>query len=124
MKIVAVETDVTERPVRHQFVWRKGLPGSGTSNITTRLTIRTGLAIGTLRARHAIRARLYRLCKHANVGYKAWRALRHHYALRLWQETGDPHLVADQLGLGTLLAVQPYVRLEGQRRRRQQAGEA
>lgn len=66
---------------------------------------------------HAIRARLYRLCKHANVGYKAWRSLRHHYALRLWQETGDPHLVADQLGLGTLIAVQPYVRLEGRRRR-------
>jgi L-alanine-DL-glutamate epimerase-like enolase superfamily enzyme len=41
MKIVAVETEVTERPVKHQFVWRKGLPGSGTTNITTRLTIRT-----------------------------------------------------------------------------------
>ncbi|MEF2280308.1 site-specific integrase [Deinococcus sp. YIM 134068] len=72
---------------------------------------------------HAIRARLYRLCRQANVTYKAWRALRHHYALRLWQETGDPHLVADQLGLGTLLAVQPYVRLEGQRRRRLGQGE-
>lgn len=69
---------------------------------------------------HAIRARLYRLCKHANVEYRAWRALRHRYALRLWQETGDPQLVADQLGLGTLLAVRPYVRLEGRLRR--QAG--
>lgn len=41
MKIVAVETEVTERPVKHRFVWRKGLPGSGTHNISTKLTIRT-----------------------------------------------------------------------------------
>jgi L-alanine-DL-glutamate epimerase-like enolase superfamily enzyme len=41
MKIVAVETEIIETPVKHQFVWRKGLPGSGTVNISTKLTIRT-----------------------------------------------------------------------------------
>jgi hypothetical protein len=39
VKIVAVETDVIEQPVKHQFVWRKGLPGSGTQTIETKLTI-------------------------------------------------------------------------------------
>lgn len=72
---------------------------------------------------HAIRARLYRLCRHANVTYKAWRALRHRYALRLWQETGDPQLVAAQLGFGTLEAVQPYMRLERTRRERAEVKE-
>ncbi|GBF07843.1 integrase domain protein SAM domain protein [Deinococcus aerius] len=71
---------------------------------------------------HAIRARLYKLCRKANVEYRAWRALRHRYALRLWQETGDPQRVADQLGLGTLIAVRPYVRLEGRLRRQAQEG--
>ncbi|WP_216326702.1 tyrosine-type recombinase/integrase [Deinococcus aestuarii] len=67
---------------------------------------------------HAVRGRLFRLCRRANVTYKAWRSLRHRYAVRLWQETGDPQLVAAQLGFGTLEAVQPYMRLERVRRER------
>ena len=73
---------------------------------------------------HTLRARLYKLCQHANVDYKAWRALRHRYALKLWQDTGDPQRIADQLGLGTLLAVQPYLRLEQARRARARQGAA
>ncbi len=41
MKITAVEVEVREAPVRHPFRWRKGLPGSGTSNIVATLTIHT-----------------------------------------------------------------------------------
>lgn len=41
MKITAVETEIIERPVKHQFVWRAGLPGSGTHIISTKLTIKT-----------------------------------------------------------------------------------
>ena len=41
MKITAVETEVIETPVKHQFVWRQGLPGSGTHTTSTRLTIKT-----------------------------------------------------------------------------------
>ncbi|HEV2109142.1 MAG TPA: enolase C-terminal domain-like protein [Thermomicrobiales bacterium] len=41
MKITAVETEVSERPVPHQFRWRAGLPGSGTTLTSTKLTIRT-----------------------------------------------------------------------------------
>ncbi len=41
MKITAVETEVSERPVPHRFRWRAGLPGSGETNVTTKLTVRT-----------------------------------------------------------------------------------
>ena len=41
MKITAVETEVIEEPIAEQFVWRKGLPGSGTVSITTKVTIKT-----------------------------------------------------------------------------------
>jgi len=41
MKIAAVDTEIVEHPVPHPFVWREGLPGSGSHTISTRLTIRT-----------------------------------------------------------------------------------
>jgi L-alanine-DL-glutamate epimerase-like enolase superfamily enzyme len=41
VKITAVNVEVTEQPVRHQFRWRAGLPGSGTSHDNARLTIET-----------------------------------------------------------------------------------
>jgi L-alanine-DL-glutamate epimerase-like enolase superfamily enzyme len=41
MKITAVDVRVRTEPVIDQFVWRRGLPGSGTSNETIELTIRT-----------------------------------------------------------------------------------
>ncbi len=41
MKITAVETTVTERPVPHRFRWRAGLPGSRETNVTTQFAIRT-----------------------------------------------------------------------------------
>jgi L-alanine-DL-glutamate epimerase-like enolase superfamily enzyme len=41
VKITAVETEVAERPVPHRFGWRAGLPGSGETTTSTKLTIRT-----------------------------------------------------------------------------------
>ena len=41
MKITAVETEIIEVPVKHQYVWRKGLPGSGTHAISTKVAICT-----------------------------------------------------------------------------------
>ncbi len=41
MKITAVKVEVTEQPVKHQFRWRVGLPGSGTSHENARLLIET-----------------------------------------------------------------------------------
>ncbi len=41
MKITAVDVEVTIEPVVDQFVWRKGLPGSGTEHDTIKLTIQT-----------------------------------------------------------------------------------
>jgi L-alanine-DL-glutamate epimerase-like enolase superfamily enzyme len=41
VKITAVETEIIEEPIKEQFVWRKGLPGSGTVSIQTKLTIKT-----------------------------------------------------------------------------------
>ena len=41
MKITAVETEILKEPVKHQYVWRKGLPGSGTHSISTKVMIRT-----------------------------------------------------------------------------------
>jgi hypothetical protein len=35
MKITAVETEIREVPVTHPYVWRKGLPGSGTHAISS-----------------------------------------------------------------------------------------
>jgi hypothetical protein len=40
-KITAVETEIVEEPVKHQYVWRMGLPDSGTHSISTKVTIRT-----------------------------------------------------------------------------------
>jgi len=41
MKITAVETEILEEPVKHQYVWRKGLPGSETHSISTKVMIRS-----------------------------------------------------------------------------------
>ncbi|MGB3306071.1 MAG: enolase C-terminal domain-like protein [Thermomicrobiales bacterium] len=41
MKITAVDVQVRVTPIVDQFVWRKGLPGSGTESETIELTIRT-----------------------------------------------------------------------------------
>ncbi|HYO31103.1 MAG TPA: enolase C-terminal domain-like protein [Thermomicrobiales bacterium] len=41
MKITAVEVDVVEEPVPHRFRWRAGLPGSGKTRVTAKLTVRT-----------------------------------------------------------------------------------
>jgi L-alanine-DL-glutamate epimerase-like enolase superfamily enzyme len=52
VKITAVETDVSERPVPHQFRWRAGIPSSGATLTSTKLTIHTdegftGIAYGS-----------------------------------------------------------------------------
>jgi hypothetical protein len=41
VRITRVDVTVSEEPVRHQFRWRAGLPGSGATNFTARLTIDT-----------------------------------------------------------------------------------
>lgn len=41
MKIVDVEAYAVEEPVKHEFVWRKGVPGSGVSRRTTWLRLVT-----------------------------------------------------------------------------------
>src|SRR4051794_4365863 len=41
VKITAVNVEVKETPVKHQFRWRKGIPGSGTSHQNAKLTIET-----------------------------------------------------------------------------------
>ncbi|WP_027483742.1 tyrosine-type recombinase/integrase [Deinococcus pimensis] len=59
---------------------------------------------------NSLRSRLYRLCKAANVEYRAWRALRHHAGLRLYRLTNDAELVRRELGLSTLQLTEPYQR--------------
>ncbi|HET8522531.1 MAG TPA: enolase C-terminal domain-like protein [Thermomicrobiales bacterium] len=41
MKIVDVKAYVVEEPVPHQFIWRKGLPGSGVTSTTTWIRVIT-----------------------------------------------------------------------------------
>jgi L-alanine-DL-glutamate epimerase-like enolase superfamily enzyme len=41
MKITSVDVEVFERPVKHKFVWRKGVPGSGDKTISSKITIKT-----------------------------------------------------------------------------------
>ncbi|HQY32116.1 MAG TPA: hypothetical protein PK691_12535, partial [Thermomicrobiales bacterium] len=41
MKITDIVVTVEETPVKHYFHWRKGLPDSGTTNITARIEIQT-----------------------------------------------------------------------------------
>ncbi|WP_425144944.1 tyrosine-type recombinase/integrase [Deinococcus sp.] len=60
---------------------------------------------------HQLRAALYALCRTANVNYRGWRALRNHAGLRLLRLTGDPQQVADALGLGTLKATEPWLKV-------------
>src|SRR5690349_21533484 len=45
MKITDVKAYVVEQPVEHQFVWRAGLPGSGTTTETTWLRVLTDAGI-------------------------------------------------------------------------------
>ena len=41
MKITGVEVEVREVPVKHVFRWRAGLPGSGTTQVESRVEIQT-----------------------------------------------------------------------------------
>ncbi|AFZ69489.1 tyrosine-type recombinase/integrase [Deinococcus peraridilitoris] len=64
-----------------------------------------------------LRHALYSLCGHANVNSRSprstiargWRALRNNAGLRILELTGDPEVVQERLGLGTLKAVQPLI---------------
>lgn len=58
-----------------------------------------------------LRRALFRLCKRANVPYKAWRALRNAAGWRLLQESGRADVVAERLGLSTLKAVEVWQKL-------------
>ena len=53
MKITGVDVTVDERPVPHRFRWRAGLPGSGETTVTARLTITTDEGVtGVAHASH------------------------------------------------------------------------
>jgi L-alanine-DL-glutamate epimerase-like enolase superfamily enzyme len=41
MKIVAVDTEIIEKPIEHPYVWRQGLPPSPPMTWQTKITIRT-----------------------------------------------------------------------------------
>lgn len=64
-----------------------------------------------------LRSALYRLCQQANVNSRhgkgpvarGWRALRNNAGLRIIELTGDPEVLQERLGLGTLKAVEPLV---------------
>ncbi|PYE51026.1 phage integrase N-terminal SAM-like domain-containing protein [Deinococcus yavapaiensis] len=71
----------------------------------------TDTLIFNLRNDHELRAFIYRLCDRANVTYKAWRALRAHAGLRLLQASNDPAFVAQHLGVHTLKAIAPLIKL-------------
>lgn len=60
---------------------------------------------------YAVNHRLHRICERAGVPYRPFTALRSSYALRLWQATHDPRIMVEQLGIGSLKAVEAYVRL-------------
>jgi L-alanine-DL-glutamate epimerase-like enolase superfamily enzyme len=86
VRIVAVETEVIERPIKHQFVWRKGLPGSGATAISTRLTIRTdeGLEGDAYIARGAIFVDLVdRRLRDMLIGQDAF--LKEHLWKEVWE---------------------------------------
>ncbi|WP_407542815.1 tyrosine-type recombinase/integrase (plasmid) [Deinococcus radiomollis] len=73
------------------------------------------LATGTVFAykeTYVVNTRLHRLCARAGVRYRPFTALRSAYALRLWQTTHDPRIMVEQLGIGSLKAVEAYMRME------------
>lgn len=63
---------------------------------------------------YSVGRRLHRLCGRAGVAYRPFTALRSSYALRLWQRTHDPRIMVEQLGIGSLKAVEAYARMEEQ----------
>lgn len=73
---------------------------------------------------YGLRRALHRLCRRANVPYKAWRALRNAAGWRLLQETGRPEAVAEHLGLGTLKAVEVWQKLQKKAEAQRDSGQA
>ena len=72
------------------------------------------LATGTVftyRDTAVVNTLLHRLCDRAAVHYRPFTALRSAYALRLWQTTHDPRIMVEQLGIGSLKAVEAYMRM-------------
>ena len=41
VKITDIKVETSIVPVKHQFVWRKGLPGSGTEHDVAKITVET-----------------------------------------------------------------------------------
>lgn len=89
---------------------RRALEAHALTQGITALFGGSGPVFAEIAGDHAARGRLYALCRSANVPYRAWRALRNTAGLRLLRLTGDEARVADQLGLGTLKAVQVLAR--------------
>ena len=61
---------------------------------------------------YTVNSRLHRLCERAGVPYRPFTALRSSYALQLWLTTHDPRIMVDQLGVGSLKAVEAYARMD------------
>ncbi|WP_456832921.1 tyrosine-type recombinase/integrase [Deinococcus sp. UYEF24] len=61
---------------------------------------------------YSVNQRLHRLCARADLPYRPFTSLRSSYALRLWQSTHDPRIMVEQLGIGSLKAVEAYARME------------
>lgn len=62
---------------------------------------------------YSVNQQLHQLCSQADLPYKPFTALRSNYALRLWQTTHDPRTMTEQLGIGSLKAVEAYARMAG-----------
>ena len=61
---------------------------------------------------YSVGRRLHRLCGRAGVAYRPFTALRSSYALQLWHSTHDPRVMVEQLGIGSLKAVEASMRME------------
>jgi integrase len=71
-----------------------------------------------------LRRRVWRLCRRANVPYRAWQALRNAAGVRLLGLTPDREGVQAQLGLADPESLRPLVKLSGRSRhwRKRQRG--
>jgi|GEM_PF-5453734 len=65
---------------------------------------------------YQLRQAVHRLCRAANVTYKAWQPLRNSAALRLLHLTGDPRAILTPLGLTTVEATRPIRKHNGKGR--------
>jgi L-alanine-DL-glutamate epimerase-like enolase superfamily enzyme len=103
VKITNVTVDVVETPVAHQFRWREGLPGSGTSQINAVLRIETGEGItGQAHSAHGwiIAELVDRRLREMLVGHDP--LLKEHLWERAWEIDRIEELPIYALGLADI----------------------